>query len=467
MTESDRSLDIFFVTALRLWVAVTALVCLGSTALYASVGVERFFALIRRGPLSITEQTLVCVAIVWLSYGVGLALLQRPRLRAEHGVAIACSILILLLYVNILRERTAYGDVADYVTAAFDLHDGRPLHHRYVYPPLLATLCQPFLILGERGLSAAFWAANLLSLVAFFWLLKAVLVRYGFGRQVALGLALLFMVVNVPILRTLGYVQVNLHVINLIFLTILWFPRHRILSALALAVAVHLKASPLVLALPFFWERDRRWILSFVAGLMGLASLTAASYGWGPFVDFYHNACSIYTANGIAFRETSVDSFVRSTGALLGVDSSALVGIFKLPILVLIFLTSVYNVRHSTFSAGKEPGRVIHNSVLMVLASPLSWEHHPVFLALPFLLILRKLDTPAAWSWFGLAYLLEFLMPTFDFYPWSFGRLISPIILTVLMYGVARKDDSALFLGVRDRLAPAAAQMPPPVATST
>jgi hypothetical protein len=35
------------------------------------------------------------------------------------------------------------------------------------------------------------------------------------------------------------------------------------------------------------------------------------------------------------------------------------------------------------------------------------------------------------------------------------------------MYGVARKDDSALFLGVRDRLAPAAAQMPPPVATST
>jgi hypothetical protein len=372
-------------------------------------------------------------------------------------LAIVCSVTILLLYVNFLRERTLYGDVGNYIRAAFNLKNGMPFHGRYIYPPLLATLCQPLLLLGKQGLTTILWLANILALIAFFWLLKAVLQRYGFGQRLSPLLVFLFMCVNVPILRTLGYIQINLHVINLILLAMLLFPYQRILSALALAMAVHLKISPIILALPFFLKRDKKWIISFLAGLAGLSGLTIIFFGWTPFMNFLHNASNIYSANDISFRENSIDSLIRSTAFLLGAHPSLLILIIKVPIMVLLIVTAIYNTKHATFFAHKEAGQNILNSIpafliLMVIASPLVWEHHPVFLAIPFILIIKKLNTPNSWMWFGLAYLLEFLMPTFDFYPWSFGRLLSPLILMLLIFQVNRQNDSNMFLFIRNRL---------------
>jgi Glycosyltransferase family 87 len=458
MKKSIQSLDIFFTGALRLWIIITSFVSVSCLALYAFMGSKGLSLLIQEGSYSITEQTFACVIITWVACGVVFIVLKNIRLRSEYGAAIVCSLLLLLLYINILRERIKYGsDVGDYIQAAFDLQGGKPFHGSYIYPPLLATLCQPFLQLGTKGLAATFWFANILSLILFFWLLIAVLIRYGFGRNLSLWLVFIFMVVNVPILRTLGYVQVNLHVMNLILLTILLFPHHYIFSALALATAVHLKASPLILALPFFWTGGKKWVMSFLVGLIGLSSLTFVFYGWTPFMAFFNNIGNIYSVNGISFHENSVDSFVRATSMIFGVDSLWTVMIFKVPILILIFVAALYNMRYTTFSKTKGPGQDILNIipsllVLMVIASPLVWEHHSVFLAIPFLLITKKLDTPYAWMWYCFAYLLEFLMPTFDFFPWSYGRLISPIILIFLSFTVSQEHDSEMFLYIRDRL---------------
>jgi hypothetical protein len=94
--------------------------------------------------------------------------------------------------------------------------------------------------------------------------------------------------------------------------------------------------------------------------------------------------------------------------------------------------------------------------VLMTLTSPVVWEHHAIFAALSFLLLLKRLDTPGAWMWFGFAYLLEFLLPTFDFFPWSFGRLAAPLIVLWLMWRAAgHKKETPLFKGLNrwfDRL---------------
>jgi hypothetical protein len=84
--------------------------------------------------------------------------------------------------------------------------------------------------------------------------------------------------------------------------------------------------------------------------------------------------------------------------------------------------------------------------VLMTLSAPVVWEHHGVFVALSFLLMLKRLETAHEWLWFGFAYLLEFLLPTFDFYPWSFGRLVAPMIILWQMWRLAeRKGDSPVF----------------------
>ena len=72
--------------------------------------------------------------------------------------------------------------------------------------------------------------------------------------------------------------------------------------------------------------------------------------------------------------------------------------------------------------------------VAMTLAAPVVWEHHGVFVALSFLVMLKRLETPHEWLWFGFAYLLEFLLPTFDFFPWSFGRLAAPLIILWQMW---------------------------------
>ena len=52
---------------------------------------------------------------------------------------------------------------------------------------------------------------------------------------------------------------------------------------------------------------------------------------------------------------------------------------------------------------------------------------------------------PGQWIWFGVAYLLEFIIPTFDFYPWSYGRLIAPLIILGLMWNLPEKP-SELFI---------------------
>jgi hypothetical protein len=103
--------DTFLARALRVWASTTALVALGTSVLYVATGSRDFSVLIQTGPASIRNQTLACVVIAWLSAGVLLVLLRKSRSRPERCVAGVASLCLLLLYVNVLRERIEYGDV--------------------------------------------------------------------------------------------------------------------------------------------------------------------------------------------------------------------------------------------------------------------------------------------------------------------------------------------------------------------
>lgn len=109
---------------------------------------------------------------------------------------------------------------------------------------------------------------NVASIMAFYFLLIAALKRYNFSTRLAVIITIFFTLVNVPALRTLYYGQVNLHMVNFILLALVLYPRQRFLSALALAVAVHLKVSPIIIAFVFLLERDWRWIIYFGIGLV-------------------------------------------------------------------------------------------------------------------------------------------------------------------------------------------------------
>ncbi len=181
---------------------------------------------------------------------------------------------------------------------------------------------------------------------------------------------------------------------------------------------------------------------------------TVVTDGMAPFFAVLQHVQGLALSDNTIFHDTSFDSFLRFTDQLLHINifwTHVLIYVAKALLAVASVLVMLKLVRNQAFFKGDERGSRMLNGVpplfiLFTLASPVVWEHHGVFVALPFVLMLKRLELPSAWLWFGFAYLLEFLLPTFDFYPWSFGRLIAPIIVLWLMWRTtAGEAESSLF----------------------
>jgi hypothetical protein len=452
--------------AALVWCAITVVVLAASLGVYHARGVAGLKEVIQQGPLSDVAITFFSAALAWLLLGAFLVLLAARRIHPGNALTAACFFAVALLYVNFLRERTAYGDVLDYVNAASNLFRGEPLHARYLYPPLWAALLKPLVPLGWRAIFEICWLLNALSLFAFFFLLHSALKRYGFSARLAALVTAAFLLVNVPVIRTLCYVQVNVHVMNLILLALLLYPRSIAFSALAMSLAVHFKASPAVLVLAFLIQKDWRWLAWFAGFTLGVAALTVAAVGVSPYRDFLTNVSALYGAGDPSFRENSLDSLVRALFASLGAGQE-FVQYLAVPLKILAAAAALAvvsrNVRLGTFYEGApENGRAL-NAVpallaLMMLLSPLIWEHHGVFLALPFLVMLKKLSSAGEWLIFGGAYFLAFLMPTFDFFPWSYGRLLAILAWLWLAWRMSgRAGTSSAF--ARANAAPASVEL--------
>jgi hypothetical protein len=438
----------FFVNiALLVWVLVSILVLIHTLGFHSWNGQQRSTLNIQTGPYSNLSITLASVAVTWLLAGSLLILLAANQINKANVYTLAGFYLIALVYLNFLRERPEYGDIEYYIQAATNLYKSRPLPPEYLYPPLWASLLEPFIPLGERVIFIGVWLANLLSLFLFYFLLQHVLQRYGFSTRLAALTTTAFLLVNTPLLRTLVYMQVNLHTLNLVLLSLLLYQRAPFLSALSLALAVHLKVSPILLLPAFSLGRNWRWMIWFVLSLLVIVLATAAMDGFGPYLDFLRNAVLLSGPHQISYRDSSIDGFFAALSETFNISSGVtrlLVYASKLILtgFVIVVLLQILRRRALTSTPDMAP---LHNSlpvlfILMTLSAPIVWEHHGIFLGLTFLLLLKRIQTPSEWIWFGTAYLLEFLLPTFDFFPWSYGRLIAPLIVLWLMWKTARSD---------------------------
>jgi hypothetical protein len=409
---------------------------------------------IQQPPLINLPITLASVALLWLSAGALLYLIQSGSISERNIFSISGFFLVCWTYLNFLSERWRYGDYTYYFESASSMFWNQPLHGSYFYPPLWATLTQFLVPAGEENFLLALWLLNFLSLAAFYWLLHRVLERYDFSQRLAAVVTTLFMLANAPLLRTLVYVQVNLHTLNFILLSLLVYPKRPWLSALMLALAAHFKASPAVLALAFLLETNWRWLGWFGIWLIAIAGITVMTDGFSPFADVLRHWQGLALSNNTIYHDTSFDSFLRSSAQFLNVDliwTRALSYAAKALLAAAAVLIAVRSADRAQFVKSNEAGARVLNAVpplfiLLTLAAPVVWEHHSVFVALSFLLMLKRLETAHEWLWFGFAYLLEFLLPTFDFYPWSFGRMIAPLIVLWQMWRLAdRKGEAGAF----------------------
>jgi hypothetical protein len=273
----------------------------------------------------------------------------------------------------VFRERTIYGDIQDYAEAAMRLSRGEPLNTSYLYTPFWATVLEPLARFGPKAIFGVCWLLNMLSIPVFYLLLHATLKAYGFGTNVAGLLCFSFMVVNVPLLRTLGYVQVNLHVTNLILASLVSFPQTRAVSAVTLALAAQIKMSPLALALPYLLRRDYKWLGVFVLTVLATAGLTVAWHGLAPFQEFLFNVRRMREENGLQFRETSFDSFfaaVASFGLLSEGAARAMTVLSKVCLTAALFVIGARGVRHKLFYSHDDPAGVDDDGVSARMGAP-------------------------------------------------------------------------------------------------
>jgi len=427
---------------LIIWGGITFLVLVSILFIGMRWGSQGFEVFIQDWPLSHLPTTLASVAITWLLGGFFTYLLAARRFNEGNVLTWTGFFLIGVNYLNVLRERFRYGDIDYYIQAAKRLLENQPLPDTYFHPPLWATLLKFILPLGEEGVLLVAWIFNILAVLAFYFLLHRVLERYGFSPRLAALATTGFMFINTPLLRTLVYVQVNLHTMNAIFLSLLLFRQSPFISALMMALAVQLKTSPAVLVLAFLLTLDWQWIVWFVVNNLLVASLTFFTNGISPFLDFLHKSTVLTSERNAIFHDTSFDSLFNFPTQIFGFPDPLARGLIyaaKGVLLLVVLFLVIKAMRKNVFYSGTDAEGKIYNTlpsllILMTLASPIVWEHHGIFLGLSFLVLLKKLISPMDWTLFGFAYFLEFLLPTFDFYPWSYGRLVAPLICLWLMW---------------------------------
>ena len=444
------------ITALvSIWTITTILIPLSTMLVVLWKGSSILSLLVMEGPFSSLPLTLSSVILTWLLIGVFLIGLQNGKINQTNLVTWIGFLLVAFLYLNVLRDRLTYGDVMPYLRGAAALAQHKSFSHTYIYPPLWAILLQPLVKLGTPIATNILWVFNFLGLCAFYFLCAKLLQRYGFSERTSAIVMTIFMLVNVPILRNMYYMQVNLHVLNLMFLSMLLRRRSAFLSALAMAISIHLKLSPILLVLAFLLERDWRWLTWLAVTTLAIFGLTVYTNGIYPYQDFIFNLSLLNQPLFPNFRNTSFDSFLWPLIEFLNLNQSlvhALIYACKGLLAIGVFYVIYQTIKNHALYDNETS--ILFNTIpaliiLMNMASPLVWEHHGVFITLPFLVLLKKLNTQQEWAWFGAAYFLEFFLPTFDFYPWSYGRLAATLIILGLLWVTStRREDSPLFIRI-------------------
>lgn len=441
-------------TSFIVWIALSALILASVAAIYLRNGETGLNLFIQQWPLSNLTVTLEATAYTWLCAGAILYLLANNKVNAENAFFVAGFFIVILLYLNVLRERFRYGDYQYYLEAATALMNNQPLPDTYLYLPLWATLLQFIVPLGDQGMLAILWTVNIIMLGFFYILLVRVLEHYGYSNRFAVIIAVLFMSINTPLHRSLGYVQVNLIAMVLIMASLLTFRKNDLASALLLAIAVHLKTSPAALVLAFLLERNWKWLAWFALTFILIALIPVALEGPRPYFDYLTNINILTHITDTNFHDTSFDSFFRFFNPFLGIGIET-TRLITMGAKALLGLAAIYvmaqNIRRHTFVSREKQNHILLNAIpslfiVMTLTSPIVWDHHGIFTTLAFLLLLHCLETPALWMWFGFAYFLEFILPSFDFFPWSFGRLIAPLIVLVLMWHITRQKQNPSLL---------------------
>ena len=408
-----------------------------------------FKILLREGPLSTLSGTIFYVAVSWLYLGILLILIYKKKITPDNILFVIGFSLFSFIYLNFLREKITYGDEMDYVNAAINMYNGKPLPPRYLYPPFWASFLQVLVPWGKDTMIFIIRSLNFFSMLLFYFLLYRFLIRFKFSKKTASLIIFVFLLVNVPVLRNMSYSQTNIHVMNLVLLSLLMFRKSHFLSALMLVVAVHLKFTPIILVIPFILKKNWKWMINFILLFILIVIATSLLNNF----DYYANSVSnithvfdsrfiIFGKGGISFRNVSIDNIIHSLFLFLSIKISVLpFVVYPLKLFIILFTLGImFRVsKNQTFYRSEDPDEEsIFNSFivllfLMLVLSPIIWVYHFVFIIPSCLIIIKNLSSIKEYLMYLSAYFLIYAIPTFDFFPFSFHRVAGIVLFYMLL----------------------------------
>jgi hypothetical protein len=406
----------------------------------------------------------------------GLELRRRRRGSLADVLPVVAPMLVAFVFLGLVVEYSrrswdyrCYENAAKALVAGSDPYDGTA----YLYPPLLAQL-----LAGAHRLAAwiqaavgtagddapdaawfiVFYLYQCLQLLA---VSLVFLLLYRFARRLevdpppAAALVAVLLVCNHPVLRTLRHNQINLYLVVLILLATLIMGSRPLLGGLLVALGAHLKLYPALVVLPLLIVRGWTALLGVAAGVVGIVLLqTGLGTDFRLWERFGALAGSFPRSR--TFRDNSLQSVVSNV-TRLGLEPAgtpeariqtiaALAGLAA-SLAVLAWFAARFTQREAAWrgltsrsgesAEGRDAafrrfsGHVVDSVALMLLLSPMVWEHHYV-LALPLAVwAVATQGRSRPWS-IGFALVLMFAVPTFDVFPLSYHRIAGLLTLVAL-----------------------------------
>ena len=340
----------------------------------------------------------------------------------------------------------------------------------YLYPPLtarlLAALAQAVGRLDaalprSAGVAPDPWAGafyfaqcgQLLLVAGLFALLLAWARRRGVPLFEAAVVVTFALALSNPLVRTLRHHQVNLFVLVAMLVVLLHAERRPWLAGLLLAVAAHVKLYPALLLLPWLLRRRWRPVVAFAVGAAGIAWWSGPQLStWAGLGRVLGVVQAAGAPEGVAveyLRSNTIPGFLQNTARLLcwlagrPLDTLrpavAVLARGALALVVLGFALRAWRRERGAGAAQADDAeRLVGHQVdcfaLMLLLTPLAWEHVFVF-ALPVLVEAwarsgrgdGALPWPVIAAWAAI-----FVVPTVDLYPVSYSRLLGLGLLVEL-----------------------------------
>lgn len=348
----------------------------------------------------------------------------------------ACFFIFLYTVLSIIRICTHFiPDFSVYYTAAKNLFFGHPIYtdtHVFTgfgYPPITAFFYVPFLLLPYTLSQMLFVMesvlAAVLSLLLCYKLIKIPLT----SLTITTGLALVFL--SFPTKFTLGMGQSNFIAYSLFLGSIFFYQRKQsVLTTVFMSLSILIKPILMFALLFFLAERQWRTLLWIIVCCTGFFSVMLLIFPQSFSDTLYYLQHMLPTlldlhGRGIYYNQGFLGFAMRtfgesSTAVVIGQILSIIVGGLALSL---------------TFKTKTSLEKLVILLTVLLLLDSLSWQHHFVFLMLPFIYMAQLYIKTKDVTRLGLLLMSYFLVSGNIAAPNTFSFFPANLFLSHTLYG--------------------------------